>query len=623
MKLIEVYGEDIFDLIGEEFNDGPKPPRPRPTTAEKSLRVRDGKVGEDAEVVGACEAKVQSSDKALEYLQRGMKMRRTDHTAMNAESSRSHVIFTLVIQQTHRNTDSQGSTVESRTSKTHFVDLAGSEKIKKSKTQGKRMQEGININKGLFVLGNVISMLGNASKNKNTVVPYRDSKLTRLLKGSLGGNHKTIMIGCVSPSGLNEEETLGTLRYANRAKNIKNNAKVNIDPSSKVINGLKNQVMTLAMELQRLRNSDNFGDTKCPFSEEFLDGLIRASGGTTSELNSSGGTTSELNKPSIASATRSLSIVNASTINLSTIIATKKTTLMKPSSFGSDSIEEYYDVPEELEKLELIDEHIDNNGDNTNMRSRLNDLLAISADELMHKARLGDMTQLYSVRQFSDPEVLENHGESEFGKTDNRMEDARALSIKQSSIYSAIHKSIKDLQVLEDINEEDDVEDDDEDDDEDEDEDGKNQVIRDPRLAWRRSLNKISCAKSSDKESCITEKRVNSESRENRKIQLYDTMLMSLRCIINGTAEAPDANLDRIMKEYKDGYSALKLESEIKLIESKVGSYRNELKFLNGIADQLGKKSRHSAEVRNSITSTEIEMTKLEKELDALLILPR
>ena len=120
------------------------------------------------------------------------------------------------------------------------------------------MKEGININKGLFVLGNVISSLGNESKRKKEHVPYRDSKLTRLLKGSLGGNHKTLMIGCASPSSINLEETMNTLRYANRAKNIKNKPTVNIDQSSKVIKKLQDLKTTLAVELLRIRSYDNF-----------------------------------------------------------------------------------------------------------------------------------------------------------------------------------------------------------------------------------------------------------------------------------------------------------------------------------------------------------------------------
>jgi hypothetical protein len=150
------------------------------------------------------------------------------------------------------------------------------------------LKEGIDINKGLLVLGNVIHALSSKNRGKKAFVPYRDSKLTRLLKGSLGGNHKTLMIACVSPSSSNAVETINTLRYANRAKNIQNKAKINIDPASQVVNELKDQVIALASELlkHKMRNFDNQDDEEgsfddCPFSIEFLDGLVNGTDSTT------------------------------------------------------------------------------------------------------------------------------------------------------------------------------------------------------------------------------------------------------------------------------------------------------------------------------------------------------
>ncbi len=149
------------------------------------------------------------------------------------------------------------------------------------------MKEGIDINKGLLVLGNVISALSSKRRGAKAHIPYRDSKLTRLLKGSLGGNHKTLMIACVSPSSSNTIESISTLRYANRAKNIKNKAKINVDPASRVVNELKSQVVALAAELLRVKkkkrrsNDDDDDDDDdeledCPFSIEFLDDLVGA-----------------------------------------------------------------------------------------------------------------------------------------------------------------------------------------------------------------------------------------------------------------------------------------------------------------------------------------------------------
>jgi len=285
VQFLELYGEEIHDLVDENFTNQTQSldrertikrgGRQKTVKIVKRLHIRDGKVGEDAEVIGASTVKVYSAEEALHSVRRGTSLRRTERTDLNSESSRSHAIFTLLIQQTERKASAMETkeSIEMKTSKIHFVDLAGSERIKSAKTKGKRMKEGININKGLFVLGNVISALGNG-KNQ-THIPYRDSKLTRLLKGSLGGNHKTLMIACVSDS--DHDESINTLRYANRAKNIMNHAKVNIDPSSQVINLLRNQVAALASECLRLKQNsaaDATADGECLFSSALLNRFI-------------------------------------------------------------------------------------------------------------------------------------------------------------------------------------------------------------------------------------------------------------------------------------------------------------------------------------------------------------
>ena len=143
---------------------------------------------------------------------------------MNDESSRSHAIFTITLEQTSANNDVIKS-------KLQLVDLAGYERQSKTKAEGKCLLESININKGLLTLGIVISLLGEDNPtNRPKHVPYRDSQLTRLLQDSLGGNSHTIMIACVSPADSNMEESLNTLRYADRARKIKNKPIVNIDP---------------------------------------------------------------------------------------------------------------------------------------------------------------------------------------------------------------------------------------------------------------------------------------------------------------------------------------------------------------------------------------------------------
>lgn len=137
---------------------------------------------------------------------------------------------------------------ETLTAKFHFVDLAGSERLKRTGATGDRAKEGISINCGLLALGNVISALGDKSK-KALHIPYRDSKLTRLLQDSLGGNSKTVMIACVSPSDRDFMETLNTLKYANRARNIKNRISINQDKTSKTIGELRQQISQLQLEL--------------------------------------------------------------------------------------------------------------------------------------------------------------------------------------------------------------------------------------------------------------------------------------------------------------------------------------------------------------------------------------
>uniref|UniRef100_A0A673FLN2 Kinesin-like protein n=1 Tax=Sinocyclocheilus rhinocerous TaxID=307959 RepID=A0A673FLN2_9TELE len=172
-------------------------------------------------------------------LELGNSARTVGSTAMNAASSRSHAIFTISLEQRRK-----GDKSDVMVSKLHLVDLAGSERQKKTKAEGDRLKEGISINRGLLSLGNVISALGDESK-KGSFVPYRDSKLTRLLQDSLGGNSHTLMIACVSPADSNIEETINTLRYADRARKIKNKPILNVDPRAVEMKRLRQQVRSL------------------------------------------------------------------------------------------------------------------------------------------------------------------------------------------------------------------------------------------------------------------------------------------------------------------------------------------------------------------------------------------
>lgn len=152
----------------------------------------------------------------------GNKNRTVGSTAMNEGSSRSHSIFTLYIESGYKNENNKKCVA----SKLSLVDLAGSEKTSKTKATGQRLIEGTKINLSLSVLGNVIKALVDG---KSKFIPYRESKLTLLLQDSLGGNTKTLMIAAISPAHDSFEETLSTLRYTSRAKNIKNKPVINED----------------------------------------------------------------------------------------------------------------------------------------------------------------------------------------------------------------------------------------------------------------------------------------------------------------------------------------------------------------------------------------------------------
>ncbi|XP_035480062.1 kinesin family member 4 isoform X1 [Scophthalmus maximus] len=233
VSYLEIYNEDILDLLSASKD---KP----------GISIReDPKDG--IKIVGLTERQVFSAQEMVGCLEVGNSARTVGSTAMNAASSRSHAIFTITLEQ-RRGPDK----VDSVVSKLHLVDLAGSERQKKTKAEGDRLKEGISINRGLLSLGNVISALGDESK-KNTFVPYRDSKLTRLLQDSLGGNSHTLMIACISPADSNMEETINTLRYADRARKIKNKPIVNVDPRAAETSRLKQQVQELQVMLLHAR----------------------------------------------------------------------------------------------------------------------------------------------------------------------------------------------------------------------------------------------------------------------------------------------------------------------------------------------------------------------------------
>ncbi|XP_059118796.1 kinesin-like protein KIF27 isoform X3 [Peromyscus eremicus] len=239
VSYIEVYKEDLRDLLELE-------------TSMKDLHIREDDKGNTV-IVGAKECQVESVDEVMSLLEVGNAARHTSTTQMNEHSSRSHAIFTISICQVEKNTEAaeDGEWYSHRhiVSKFHFVDLAGSERVTKTGNTGERFKESIQINSGLLALGNVISALGDP-RRKSSHIPYRDAKITRLLKDSLGGSAKTVMITCVSPSSSDFDESLNSLKYANRARNIRNKPTLNFSPESDRMDEMEFEIKLLREALQ-------------------------------------------------------------------------------------------------------------------------------------------------------------------------------------------------------------------------------------------------------------------------------------------------------------------------------------------------------------------------------------
>ncbi|NWR42457.1 KI13B protein, partial [Regulus satrapa] len=237
VSYMEIYNEKVRDLLD-------------PKGSRQSLKVREHSVY-GPYVDGLSKLAVASYKDIESLMSEGNKSRTVAATNMNEESSRSHAVFKIIL--THTLFDVQSGTSGEKVGKLSLVDLAGSERATKTGAAGDRLKEGSNINKSLTTLGLVISALADqaAGKNKNKFVPYRDSVLTWLLKDSLGGNSKTAMVATVSPAADNYDETLSTLRYADRAKNIVNHAVVNEDPNARIIRELREEVEKLREQLTK------------------------------------------------------------------------------------------------------------------------------------------------------------------------------------------------------------------------------------------------------------------------------------------------------------------------------------------------------------------------------------
>ncbi|KOM31824.1 hypothetical protein LR48_Vigan01g138000 [Vigna angularis] len=236
-SFLEIYNEQITDLLD-------------PSSTNLLLR-EDVKKG--VYVENLSEFEVQSVSDIIRLLIQGSANRKVAATNMNRESSRSHSVFTCVIESTWE----KDSTANYRFARLNLVDLAGSERQKTSGAEGERLKEAANINKSLSTLGHVIMILVDVANGKQRHIPYRDSRLTFLLQDSLGGNSKTMIIANVSPSICCATETLNTLKFAQRAKLIQNNAVVNEDSTGDVI-ALQHQIRLLKVEeLSTLKRHQN------------------------------------------------------------------------------------------------------------------------------------------------------------------------------------------------------------------------------------------------------------------------------------------------------------------------------------------------------------------------------
>ncbi|XP_061858383.1 kinesin-like protein KIF3A isoform X2 [Colius striatus] len=229
VSYLEIYNEEVRDLLGKDQS--------------QRLEVKERPdVGVYIKDLSAYV--VNNADDMDRIMTVGHKNRSVGATNMNEHSSRSHAIFTITIECSEKGVDGN---MHVRVGKLHLVDLAGSERQAKTGATGQRLKEATKINLSLSTLGNVISALVDG---KSTHVPYRNSKLTRLLQDSLGGNSKTMMCANIGPADYNYDETISTLRYANRAKNIKNKARINEDPKDALLRQFQKEIEELKKKLQ-------------------------------------------------------------------------------------------------------------------------------------------------------------------------------------------------------------------------------------------------------------------------------------------------------------------------------------------------------------------------------------
>ena len=246
VSFLEVYNENIRDLLSD---------------VEEYLDLREDPI-KGPVVASITEIEATSGQEIMQLLHQGNAKRSQAATAANEVSSRSHAVLQVVVECRDR---APGTVANIKVGKLSLVDLAGSERAANTKNSGQRLVEGANINRSLLALGNCINALGEKG-NKGNFVPYRDSKLTRLLKDSLGGNCRTVMIANISSAESSFEETLNTLKYANRAKNIKTNVQRNvlnvnyhISEYVELITNLRNEIQVLKSQISNGSDREGLG----------------------------------------------------------------------------------------------------------------------------------------------------------------------------------------------------------------------------------------------------------------------------------------------------------------------------------------------------------------------------
>ncbi|KAL0838560.1 hypothetical protein ABMA28_016664 [Loxostege sticticalis] len=254
-SFLEIYNEKVIDLLN-------------PGSARKPLQVRWSKESRSFYVENLFTVDCEQLDDLFAVLEEGMRNRAVGAHAMNANSSRSHTLLSVRVRRDLR---ADAAITCSTHGKINFVDLAGSEMTKKTNSTGKTLEEANNINRSLMVLGYCIAQLSDGKKRGH--IPYRDSKLTKLLADSLAGNGVTLMIACIAPTRSNLSETINTLRYASRAKKIKSKPIVKMDARDALILSLKREVEALQTENEHLRtalhvqtdfNLDSYSNRRTP-----------------------------------------------------------------------------------------------------------------------------------------------------------------------------------------------------------------------------------------------------------------------------------------------------------------------------------------------------------------------